>query len=310
MECFLTLMIMRWRLTFFTFIPFCAACQFFLTPTFGWKAGAIFQFGTHANNFGIQVNTFVSGRFCQLNIGEQVTFRLSDLGRRRLFFQSRFSSGIVLLSGKELSLNDFQLNGLLHNTTKNYGLSYNYIWYLDNKGSSQNSGGWGVHVKNFTLLFENDFFGGQGKDRFRTGHFAFSYRQNSWKINAGFSIWTGESSGSHWTKIRYKGCPNGFRILEDTPFGTTSHGIAYVGFDYMLDTYEWLGCKIGIDSEKLRHQLQNRLMHDLVWLPKGIKRNTPHYPMLDKNGCPVFDLNKSKPAQFFFNGGLNNNWSY
>ena len=301
---------MHWRILIFLLFPTSSFSQLALNSTFGWKAGVSFQFGTHFNNLGIFCNTYFADRFYQFNLGEQFTFRLSDLGDRQRFFQSRCSAGLVLLAGKENSPQDFQLNGLFHNTKKNLGLAYNYIWYNDNIGSSQRSGGWGIHVKNFSLLFENDIFGGQGKDRFRTGHFALTYRDSTWKYSAGFSIWTGETSETNWIKVSNKGCPNGFRILEDKPFGKTSHGIAYVGFDYMLGAYSWLGYKVGVDSEKLRHYLQNRAMHDLVWLPRCVKRNTPHYPVLDEQGCPVFDPKKARSSILYFNGGLNDSWSY
>jgi hypothetical protein len=301
---------MQWRFLFLVLLPFLSFTQLTDHPKFGWKAGATFQFGTHTNNFGIHFNAFFADRFYQLNVGEQLTFRLADLGGRQRFFQSRISTGLVLLTGKENAFEDFQLNGLFHNTKRNLGLAYNYLWYHDNVGTSQRSGGWGVHVKNLAFLFENDFFGGQGKDRFRTGHFALTYRMSSWKYSAGFSIWTGETAGTNWTKVSYDGCPNGFRILEDRPFGNTSHGLAYMGFDYKLGNYGHLGYKLGIDSEKLRHRLQNRAMHDLVWLPKKIKRNTPHYPILDQNGCPVFRLKDARPSLLYFHGGLNDNWSY
>jgi hypothetical protein len=139
---------------------------------------------------------------------------------------------------------------------------------------------------------------------------AISYRDSLWKFNAGFSIWTGETDRTDWQKIVFDGCPNGYRSLEDQPYGRTSHGITYVGFDCGYGSSQWLGFKIGIDSEHLLHQLQNRLMHDLIWLPKSLKRNTPHYPMLDKQGSPVFNKTDVRKSELFFHGGLNSGWSY
>ena len=301
---------MPFKLLFFLLSPILVSSQVFEVPKYGWNAGISLQFGTHINSIGIQVNTYFSDRFYQVNIGEQLTFRLSDLGKRKNFFQSRFSTGVVLLAGKQNTPRDFQLNSLYHNTSYNYGLAYNYLWYCDKMSTSQRSGGWALHLKKTSILFENDIFGGQGKDRFRTGQLAVSYRDSIWKFSTGFSIWTGETSGTDWQKITFDGCPNGYRSLEDKPYGRTSHGIAYVGFDYGYGSPQWLGYKIGVDSERLRHQLQNRLLHDLIWLPKTLPRNTPHYPMLDQNGCPVFDKNDARKNELYFQGGVNSNWSY
>jgi hypothetical protein len=301
---------MPFKLLIVFFFPLWLTAQAFKTPEFGWNAGITLQFGTHINGLGIQINGYFTDRFYQINLGEQLTFQFSDLGQRKKFFQSRFSSGLVLLGGKKANSRDFQLNGLYHNTSYNYGIAYNYLWYHDNIGSTQRSGGWGIHLKRTSILFENDIFGGQGKDRFRTGHLAVSYRDSIWKFTSGFSIWTGETAGTDWQKITFDGCPNGFRSLEDKPFGKTSHGIAYIGFDYGYGSSQWLSYKIGMDSERLRHQLQNRFLHDLIWLPKKLPRHTPHYPMLDQKGCPVFDKNDARKNKLFFQGGINTNWSY
>ena len=134
--------------------------QLFKTPEFGWNAGISLQFGTHINGFGFQLNTYFTDRTYQLNFGEQLVYQLSDIGQRNHFFQSRTSTGIVLLAGRQSTLSDFQLNSLLHNTNYNYGLAYNYLWYFDNVGSSQRSGGWGLHLKKISVLFENDIFAG------------------------------------------------------------------------------------------------------------------------------------------------------
>jgi uncharacterized protein YcsI (UPF0317 family) len=58
--------------------------------------------------------------------------------------------------------------------------------------------------------------------------------------------------------------------------------------------------KIGFDSEKTRDVIQNRLGHDLIFLPKKMKRHTPHYPMLNQEGCPIFDKKEKRKDKFFF----------
>jgi hypothetical protein len=51
------------------------------------------------------------------------------------------------------------------------------------------------------------------------------------------------------------------------------------------------------------------LTHDLLFLPKGFPRNTPHYPRLDKNGFPVFSKNNRREDIYYFQIGTNGNWS-
>jgi hypothetical protein len=284
--------------------------QSFKTAHVGMTIGAQFSFGSHVNSVGITLNSYYSNYFFQINGGTGIRFNLSSYGRRTMFWENRNSLGLVLMAGKKESVINHQLDGLFHNTAHNYGLSYNYLWYHDNTGTSQRSGGWGVHIKEFSLLLENDVFGGQSKDRFRTGHVAMMYRPDTnVTVMVGLNIWTGETANSVWQKIPMDYCPSGFRCLDDLPYGRTSHGIVYGGIQMTLPYGQFSGFRIGVDSEKARHYFQNRLSHDLVFLPKKFKRNTPHYPRLDEHGCPTFERDSVRKDRFYFNVNLNENWS-
>ena len=204
---------------------------------------------------------------------------------------------------------DFLLDGLNHQTPYNFGVGYNYLWYFDNVGTSQQSGGFGLHIKSVSLYQENDVFGGQGRDRFRSGHLTASYRTENWRYALGVSIWTGETRGSKWQKIELNDSPHGFRILEDLPYGKTSHGILYGSISYSMPYRQIASLRLGIDSEQVRNGLQNRLVHDLLFLPKSIERDTPHYPRLDDYGCPVFDKKERRRDKIYFQFGANGNWS-
>jgi hypothetical protein len=290
------------------FLPSSLLGQTFSNKHFGISLGLTFNVGTHVNNVGINVNTYYTDYFYQFNLGQSFTLNAINFGKRTHFWESRSSAGLNLMAGKRNLTPDFQMNGLFHNTTYNYGLGFNYLLYKDNAGTSQLSGGWAIHLKNTSLLVENDVFGGQAKDRFRTGHFAVSYRYQNMKFITGMYIWTGETKNSQWQKIPLKHQPSGFRILEDLPYGKTSHGIAYGAVYYNIGAGQNLHLKLGIDSEHLRHAVQNRFIHDLLFLPKKVERNTPHYPRLDERGCPVFEKSNVRKNRFYFQQGLNENW--
>lgn len=295
--------------TLLLFFPIFAIGQSFSNQRLGASVGLLINVGTHVNSIGLSVNTYYKDYFYQVNAGSSFTFNLTSYGGRKKFWESRNSLGLILLAGKKQVMPDFQLNGLLHNTSYNYGLGYNYIWYFDNAQTSQLSGGWAAHIKSFSVLFENDVFGGQAKDRFRTGHLAFTYRDNDFKFATGLYLWTGETANSIWDKTPLENCPSGFRILEDLPYGKTSHGILYGGLTYNVGYGQFAHFKTGIDSEKIRHAFQNRLIHDLLFLPKSVERNTPHYPRLDKEGCPVFEDSLVRKSKFYLQFGANENWS-
>ena len=299
------------KLVFFLlfFVPSILHAQLNADPKIGVHIGGIITFGTHVNSVGMSINTYYSDYFYQINAGSSIRYNLTSYGKRKGFFENRNSLGLILLAGKRASTIDFEYDGLVHNTAYNYGIGYNYLWYFDNAKTSQRSGGWSAHIKNFSVLLENDVFGGQAKDRFRTGHLAFQYRTNTMKFNTGIYIWTGETANSFWQKIEMEKCPSGFRLLEDLPYGLTSHGIAYGGIQFKLPYGQSAGVKLGIDSEHIRHAVQNRMSHDLVFLPKKMERNTPHSPRLDEHGCAVFDKASVRKNRLFMQLNANEHWS-
>lgn len=295
-------------------IAFCAQknvsfCQFKSAPHIGFQLGAVLQFGSHVNGLGISGNMSYADFFYQLNVSSQLKYNFTNLGNRKNFWENRNAVGLILLAGKRNIVPDFQFDALNHQTQFSRGIGYNYIWYFDQVNTSQRSGGWSLHLDYFSILFENDVFGGQRKDRFRTGILQVNYRYLEWKFFTNLNLWTGETANSFWDKTPLPKCPSGYRNLENLPFGKTSHGILSVGFNRNIIAGQNANFKIGIDSEHIRHATQNRFAHDLLILPKTIERNTPHYPRLDAEGKPVFIKSAVKKSRFYLQTGINEIWS-
>jgi len=215
---------------------------------------------------GFQAKGYIGFDYAQLNIGNAFAWKMYSLGRRRIFFENRAYGGLCLMVGADRSIIDFDLDGLAHQTNKDYSVAFYYLIYSDNVGSSQLSGAFGVYIKNVSVRFENDVFGGQARDRFRTGIVHIAYRTTENKFGLGLNLWTGETAGSFWEKlITTKNMPNGYRSLENLPYGKTSHGIAYVSVQHRLRNNNIVSIKLGVDSEHVRHFFQNRLIHDLIF---------------------------------------------
>ncbi len=279
--------------------------QTFRATNFGLSTGLVLNFGTHVNSFGLFAKAYYTDYFYQLNIGTTQTWNLKSYGNRRRFWESRNYLGVVFLGGKKDNIIDFQLDGVLHQTGFRYAIGYNYLWYFDHSGTTQRSGGWGVNLNKVGLYFENDIFAGQGKDRFRTGHLMASFRYLNFKFATGAYLWTGETRGTPWV-INYKTkCPYGYKDLSSLPFGKTSHGILYGSIFYSLPYGQSTCVKIGIDSDNVRNGIQNKLIHDLIFLPKSVEHKTPHYPCLNKDGFPVFEKSEVRKDKLFIQTGLN-----
>lgn len=276
----------------------------------GFSVAASMVVGTHVRQVGVKIGAYVQTGPIQMNIGSSYHFNARNLGERRSFSEARTYLGTALLFGKKERTMDLEFDGLTHQTTSNGAFAYNYLWYHDSKGTSQNSGGFGIGWKHSYLRFENDIFAGQGKDRFRTGCITYSYQIQNSKFSAGLLLWTGETKGSTWFKEPKSKVPNGYRDLSQLPFGTTSHGILFLSATGYLDYGQTISFKTGIESEQIRHLSQNRLLHDLVFLPKFIKRHTPHYPRLNEKGQPIFTSSERKKDRIYMQLGFGSNWSY
>ncbi|MEJ6798172.1 MAG: polymorphic toxin type 23 domain-containing protein [Crocinitomicaceae bacterium] len=287
-----------------------AFSQAFQESTWGLKAGLVMNVGAHTNQIGLRLNGYVNYSFTQINLENTTTFSLTNIAKRSKMWENRIALGGMLLAGTRSQQEDFVWGGLHHQSNYRHALGYNYLWYRDNSQTSQNSGGWTIQSSGFQLLFENDIFAGTGRDKYRTGHLQLAYQYEDFVFQTGIKLWTGETRGSRWEKIHLDKCPSGFRILADLPYGKTSHGIFYFGANYKLPYSNFASARIGIDSEQVRHTFQNRLSHDMILLPKGIERKTPHYPRLNEDGYPVFFKADIRKSRFYGQLGLNNVWSY
>lgn len=299
---------MRFQLMFLLF-PFTLFTQVHNANNLGVSAGVVFDFGTHENELGIELNSFLLSKRTQLNAGTRFSFLLNSFGKRKKIFEQRINLGVLVLGGKRQNTPDQYCAGLNHNSNFNNAFGYNYIWYFDNAGTSQRSGAFGLTFRESSLFFENDVFGGQAKDRFRTGHLLYSFRKNDFRLNFGLNLWTGETSGTSWIKSNDKKCPNGYKNLAKLPYGKTSHGIFYVGFQSKFPYSQFIRFRVGFDSEEIRHFFQNRITHDLIFLPNTVPHNTPHYPRLDENGNPTFNKDSRRKDLYYIQLGANGNWS-
>jgi hypothetical protein len=277
--------------------------QHWLRTDFGAKFSLYLQFGTHEKAIGAGVNGFASIQNVQLNGSYSFRFMKKNLGSRCDFSEQRFGFGGVLRGGQEQNTINIDWDGALHQSKHPISLGYSYYWYIDPVGTSQHSGAWNLGIKRVDILFENDVFGGKGLDKYRTGALIISYRDSIQKASLGLKMWTGETNNSTWDKTPRAHQPSGYRDITQLPYGYLNHGIVFCGYHRQLFLNQNVGFKVGVDSEFARHIFQNRISHDLILLPKSVKRHTPHYPMLNEKGEIVFSKKEARKSliysQFF-----------
>lgn len=291
-------------------LPILAFSQNRWKPGAGIKATVLIAFGSHQNSLGFKFDSYVGNDFAQLNAGITTRYFLTNLGNRSHFGEIRLSAGGVVMFGKGKNPLNMDWDGPLHQSKSEYSIGYAHYWYLDRVGSSQRSGAWNIGIQRVDILLENDVFGGQAKDRFRTGSLVVSYRDSLYKASVGMTIWTGESGETHWDRNPLPGAPNGYRDLTGKPYGKLNHGILYGEFKHRFVGVQTAGTRIGWDSEQIRHVFQNKLSHDLILFPTKMERRTPHYPRLNELGENVFTRKEARKSQFYFQTFLNDGLPY
>jgi hypothetical protein len=262
----------------------------------------LIQIGSHQRAVGLELNGFAQYKFIQLNGASSFQFYNLGLGNRRNFIENRSAIGLVGFFGPENQSLDWQLSSWTKQAANDYAISYSSIWYFDNRKTSQRSGAFGLQVKKMSFYHENDAFAGIATDRFRTGNLLIQWSDSLFKIGAGLEIWTGETTGVP-KQFKPEKYPKAYKDLSTLPFGKTSHGIIYSQVQYKTVVNQTLSCKMGIDSEEVRHIFQNKLFHDLPFLPKKYQNQTPHYPRLNSEGLPVFNKNEARKNSFYFSIG-------
>lgn len=277
---------------------------------FGVQIGVSANFGTHVKRIGLRIQAYGTYSFAQINIGHQIHFNRLNLADRNRYISNRISLGAVLLAGRRTAIPNFIFDGVNHQTQYEYGLGYNYLWYLDNTGTSQRSGGFGIHIQEFSLLIENDLFAGTGRDRFRTSYFGLHYHTETLNLNLNTQLWTGETWGTKLQNTADSMYQVGYKNLSKTLYGRKSHGIFSLGIDYIMGYGNRIHGIIGIDHERIRHGLQNKLMHDKPFVPEKWRDPNVNYPMLNKYGNPVHTKGEERSGYLYYQFGLNRSLTY
>lgn len=298
--------------TIFVFIYF--SCSY--SQSFGWTTGLSFSFGNKVNRLGVFSKAFYSYQFVQINVQINVLYVVQSLALKQK--TPELQVGIGAQFG--FSQQDTVTNRFMGLTDKNipyfYSLGYTYVHYWDKQNTSQGSGILNFNIENFTLATQNDLFGfGQGwRDRYRTGAFIFQYNYLNTRLALKAEFWTGDYTGC--TKVLDdKNYPArfGYYLNDKGIYTKKSASLLSLQIEQIIPnlpfSYQQTArFNIGIDSERVRHAIQNKLMHDMPFFTdKMVKRQLLHYPMLDENGRQYL-FNKEqhyKSTSFYFNFGLN-----
>lgn len=281
------------------------------------QAGVAVQFGSTVNRIGLFTKGYAIYKDFQLNADFRWHFNMSSFGPPESGQEWIYKIGLVWAWGETDTLGNDILTPLSNQIGKRNSIGYSFNQYFDQINTNQKTGLASIQLNRLQFIIENDAFAGSPADKFRTAAAVFQYRLSSTQqLGINSILWTGDPFTNFIdTKKEDTNYPSryGYRDISKAFYGKYSHGILSMQFQQVFPFGQVMKYDIGMDSEYVRHVLQNILIHDMYYLPNKINlAKHPHIPMLDKNGEQYLFLEgqRVKPVQFFGQFALNGTLFY
>lgn len=263
---------------------FISQAQFFRTKNLGFNVGAVIAVGNRFHRMGITLQGYYFYNFVQVNAEVRVYHSMKNLGPSFEYNEAVASAGAVIAFGnKQKHFNPF-LSSVSNQTKHKYAIAYSYNAYFNKIKTKQTTGTIALQFGNLSLISENDLYAHPLLDRFRTGAFLIQYQhKNIFQAAINCTMWTGKMGNP----IRdNKNFPHvGYMDTIGGVYTNYSHGLLSAQFKFSMGYGQNAQLNFGVDAEQVRNGIQNRLIHDMIFLPrKWYKPINCHIPMLDENG--------------------------
>lgn len=261
-----------------------AYAQLFSGSGWGFNIAVISALGNRFQRLGIALQGYYCRDFAQVNAEVRAYRNFRNLGPSRRYNELVTSAGFVVGYGaKRSERNEFP--GIASNQTRYAtSLGYAYNLYFNKIRTIQQTGTISFGFGDVTVIAENDIFARPTLDRFRTGAFLVQYQlNNQYQFAINCTMWTGQmgnkvTADSSFPFIGYMDTAHGV-------YTNCSHGLLSGQFKVALNSGQTVQANAGIDAEQVRNFVQNRLIHDMVFIPRRwYKPKNCHIPMLDTNG--------------------------
>jgi len=257
--------------------------QFYRSNNFGVSIGAIIAVGNRFQRIGLNINSYYFYDFVQVNAGIRVYRNLKNLGPRKEYTESVLSAGLVLAyGGKQQYFNSF-VNEYSNQTKRKFSIAYSYNAYFNKVKTKQQTGIVALQFDKISIIAENDILAKPFFDRFRTGAFLIQYQyRNIFQAAINCTMWTGQMGRQVMDNENFK---RGYMDTTGGVYANISHGLLSTQLKYNLGYGQNAQLNLGIDAEQVRNFVQNKLIHDLIFIPrKWFKQINSHIPMLDRDG--------------------------
>ena len=280
--------------------------------------GITSNLGTTIDRIGVFFLPQVYNPYIQCNARAGLTYNLRSYGTKKCGPELQLGIGIILPFGKKDSINISPIDLLSNQTGRKFSFAYSYNLYHDKAGTSQATGIFGFQTRHYRFLTENDILALTKQDRYRTAAAIISYIENVYTYSIKAVLWTGDSFDSKAVKVTNDTIYHsrfGYKDLSKAAWGKNSVGILCFQAEraYSVVSPQMAKVMVGIDAEQVRQILQNKIVHDMYFVPeRWVGYKNVHYPMLQKDGTPCLSRpgQKVRSPKPFFNVALNDNLFY
>lgn len=265
-------------------ISFFLQAQFFRTKNVGFNIGAVIAVGNRFHRMGLTLQGYYVHDFVQVNAEVRVYHSIKNLGPLFEYNEAVASAGAVIAyGGKQNYFNPF-LSSVSNQTKRKYSVAYSYNRYFNKIKTKQSTGTIALQFGDISLIGENDLFAHPLLDKFRTGAVLIQYQyKNYFQAAVNCTMWTGKMGNSVRDNKEFPHI--GYMDTTGGVYTNYSHGLLSTQFKFNLTNGQNGQVNLGIDAEQVRNVLQNRIIHDMAFLPrKWYKPINCHIPMLDEDG--------------------------
>jgi hypothetical protein len=251
---------------------------------FGASVGAVIAIGNRFHRMGLVVHGYYFYKFVQVNAEVRVYHSLKNLGPKFEYNEAVTSLGAVIAYGNKQDYYNPFLNSVSNQTKHRYSVAYSYNAYFNKIKTKQSTGTIALQFGDISLIGENDIFAKPILDRFRTGALLLQYQyKNVFQTAINCTMWTGKMGNSIRDDKNFPAV--GYMDTVSGIYTKYSHGLLSAQFKLNMGYGQNAQLNLGVDAEQVRNAVQNRLFHDLVFIPrKWYKPINCHIPMLDRDG--------------------------
>jgi hypothetical protein len=265
--------------SFFIFLR--TNAQFEQYKNCGFQVGFVSAIGTHFQRLGFVTQAYYVNNFAQINASFRVYDNFKNLGPKGEYLELCTSLGLVLGYGKMIYQQNYFISCVSNQTGYKNSVSYCYtVWYNKIK-TSQVTGIIAFQFNQFSIISENDLLAKPILDRFRTGAILLQYQDKYIQYSLNCTMWTGKMGITVRNDTLF---PSGYVTSKDGVYSNISHGLLSGQVKFANEYGQYFQLNAGIDAEQVRNTVQNKLIHDMAFLPRRlVKSSNCHIPMLDVN---------------------------